>query len=342
MKNHPLILLLVIFPILFFMPGCGQSNAPQAENTLTVTDQLGRTVTVPQPIKRLSAMHHVGGKIVYALGQQDKLVDQALYGVESNLMSKIDPKFAAMPKLLKGHSINTEELVALKPQVVFAYASFDKSEMEPIENAGIKVIGIKAETLEDSYAAVKLIAQVLGCPEKGRAYLDDCQKLLDLVRERVAPIPAQDRLKVMFAGPKSIYTVATGEMLQRTLIERAGGIFVSDELKGFWADVSPEQVVAWNPDVIFLGSSLDTYGMDEIFKNTQFKTVKAIQTKNVFTFPSNVGWWDFPAPHCVLGVVWSAKTLYPDRFKDIDMLKIADDFYLKYLGHSFTELGGKL
>jgi iron complex transport system substrate-binding protein len=324
------------------MPGCGQPNVPQTATTLTVTDQLGRTVTVPQPITRISALHHVGGKIVYALGRQDLLVDQALYGIESDLMTKIDPKFAAMPKLLKGHSINTEELVALKPQIVFAYASFDKSEMEPIENAGIKVIGIKAETLEDSFEAVKLVAQVLGCPEKAQAYLADCQKLLDLVQERVAPIPAQERLKVMFAGPKSIYTVATGEMLQRILIERAGGLFVSQGLKGFWADVSPEQVVAWNPDVIFLGSTLDTYGLDEIFNNSQFKTVKAVQTKKIYTFPSNVGWWDFPAPHCVLGVLWSAKTLYPDRFRDVDMLQIADDFYSKYLGHSFTELGGKL
>ncbi|HQP30862.1 MAG TPA: iron ABC transporter substrate-binding protein, partial [Deltaproteobacteria bacterium] len=70
--------------------------------------------------------------------------------------------------------------------------------------------------------------------------------------------------------------------------------------------------------------------------------LKAIQKRRVHVFPSNVGWWDFPAPHCVLGVVWAAKTLYPERFQDVDMRAIADGFYAKYLGYSFTALGGRL
>ena len=95
--------------------------------------------------------------------------------------------------------------------------------------------------------------------------------------------------------------------------------------------------------MIFVGSSLDTsYGLKEIYQNPQFKTVRAIQEKRVYAFPSNIGWWDYPAPHCVLGVAWAAKTLYPERFRDLDMVKTADIFYKKYLGHTFTALGGML
>jgi iron complex transport system substrate-binding protein len=162
------------------------------------------------------------------------------------------------------------------------------------------------------------------------------------VKERTTGIPPEKRLKVMFAGPKNIYTAATGQMTQNVLLETAGGRNVASSLTGFWASVSPEQIVAWDPDVIFLGSSLDTYGAGTIFSNQQFQTIKAVKNRKVYVFPSNIGWWDYPAPHCVLGAVWAAKMLYPDRFRDVDMVRIADEFYKKYMGYTFTEMGGRL
>jgi len=196
--------------------------------------------------------------------------------------------------------------------------------------------------LEESYAGVRLVAKVLGCEKRGEEYIAECQGLFRLVKERTDRIPPEKRLKVMFVGPKNIYTAATGQMLQNVLLETAGGRNVASSLTGFWASVSPEQIAAWNPDVIFLGSSLDAYGADTVFSNRQFSTVSAVRNRRVYVFPSTVGWWDYPAPHCVLGMVWAAKTLYPDRFRDVDMKKTADGFYSRYLGYSFTEMGGRL
>ena len=322
--------------------GCEKKTTLETE-TISVTDQLGRNVAVPKKIERIAATHHFGGMIVYALGQQEKLVEQALYGRAAMAMTKIDPAFAARPKLLQGRDMNVEELVALRPQVVFVYASLEESELALLENAGLPVIAVAGETLEESFEAVKRVADILGCQDRGGKYLEDCRNLLRMVRERVAEIPKTERMRVIFAGPKSAYTVATGEMLQNRILEAAGALNMAADLRGFWADISPEQLATWNPDVIFAGSSLDiSYGLKEIYQNPQFKTVRAIKEKRVYAFPSNIGWWDYPAPHCVLGVAWAAKTLYPERFRDLDMVKTADAFYTKYMGHSFTALGGRL
>ena len=322
--------------------GCEKKTTLETE-TISVTDQLGRNVAVPKKIERIAATHHFGGMIVYALGQQEKLVEQALYGRAAMAMTKIDPAFAARPKLLQGRDMNVEELVALRPQVVFVYASLEESELALLENAGLPVIAVAGETLEESFEAVKRVADILGCQDRGEKYLEDCRNLLRMVRERVAEIPKTERMRVIFAGPKSAYTVATGEMLQTRILEAAGALNMAADLRGFWADISPEQLATWNPDVIFAGSSLDiSYGLKEIYQNPQFKTVRAIKEKRVYAFPSNIGWWDYPAPHCVLGVAWAAKTLYPERFRDLDMVKTADAFYTKYMGHSFTALGGRL
>jgi iron complex transport system substrate-binding protein len=321
--------------------GCVDRPAPE-QQTVTITDQLGRRVEIPRRLDRITALHHFGGQIIYALKQQDKLVEQALYGKEGEALAAVDPQYAALPQSMDGHSLNIEYLVSLRPQVAFVYASFDRAEMVQLENAGIKVIAVRGETLEESFEAVRLMATVLDCEDEGRAYLDDSRRLVTLVQDRLKDIPPDQRRRVLFSGPKSIYTVATGEMLQSQNLSLAGATNLAAGLKGFWADISPEQVASWDPDVIFLGSSLATYGPTDIYNNPQFRTVKAVRNRQVHVFPSTIGWWDYPAPHCVLGVVWTAKTLYPERFTDIDMRAIADDFYTKYVGHSFTAMGGRL
>lgn len=340
-KPLPLLSIFLMFLTLASVFACEKQKSRTGE-TITVTDQAGRTVKVPVRIERIAALHHFGGKVVFALGQSEKLVDQALYHKENQAMARVNPVFASKPKVLKGHDMNYEELIALRPDVAFVYASFDRAEIEQMERAGITVLAIKGETLEQGYEGVRLAGKVLGCEKRAEDYIADCRRLVEMVKKRVSDVSSDKRMTVMFAGPRSIYTVATGEMLTTEIINAAGGRNVAEKLKGFWADVSPEQVAVWNPDVIFLGSSLETYAEDRAINNPQFKTVKAVRNKRVYAFPSNIGWWDFPAPHCVLGVVWAAKTLYPDRFRDVDMTRIADDFYAKYMGYSFTSLGGKL
>jgi iron complex transport system substrate-binding protein len=333
---------LVILALLIGLAGlCGCNDLSMlGDQSLALRDQEGHSVRLPRHISRVSGE----GGIVYALGQQDKLVDRGIYyGPEGDAMARLDPGFAARPKIMEGkNNINCEALVALRPQVIFANTEFHKADKEQMERAGLKVFAIKSETIEESFEAVRLIGQVLGCQDKARGYLNDCRHLLKLVEDRTKDIPDDKRLKVMFAGPKGIYTVATGAMIQTDVISRAGAENVAAGLKGFWCDVSPEQVAVWNPDVIFLGSSKGAYGVDEVYRCAQFKTVSAVKQKRVYAFPSNIGWWDFPPPHCVLGVLWAAKAMYPDRFPDIDMLKTADAFYAKYRGHTFTALGGKL
>ncbi len=338
MRRTAIVFLFCIF-LLTVLSGC-RFNEEKTE-TITITDQMGRQVKIPAKIEKICALHHFGGKIVYALKQQHLLVDTGIYGREAKALKAIDKDFSAKPDFSQGHDYNIEGLLRLGPQVVFATAASNPEDVEIFTNAGVPVVGVRGETLEESFEAVRLMARVLNCEENGKAYIDACNALIAMVRKRLenreGPL-----VKVLFAGPMSIYSAATGSMLQTTILKLSGAVNVAKDLKGFWADISPEQVAAWNPEVVFLGSSLETYGKDQIYGNSHFKTVSAIQNKRVYTFPSNVGWWDYPAPHCVLGVVWSAKTLYPDLFSDVDMMAVANEFYQQFTGHSFEEMGGRL
>lgn len=340
LKIKTIFSILSVLSFMLMTAGCNK-EIETAEEMIEIIDQLGRKVSVPKDIKKIAALHHFGGKIAYALGQQEKLVEQSLYGMEAAAMTKVNPAFAAKPSLLEGKSVNIEELIALEPELAFVYASFEKSEMDLLENAGIKVVALKGETITQSFQAVELMAEILDCHDRAVKYINKCKSILATVHNRLSGV--QERKKVMFTGPNGLYSVATGEMLQTEILERSGAVNVASGLKGFWAEVSPEQVAVWNPDTIFLGSYLNgAKGLREFQENEHFRTIRAIKENRVYRFPSNIGWWDYPAPNCVLGVLWSAKTLYPDLFADIDVLRIADDFYREYTGFSYTAMGGKL
>lgn len=354
-QRCPLLSILVLVLLLSLtLGGCGGGNSNTAgsetsnagateveevaTDTIKITDMAGREVEIPRGIERVVAFKHLG-TLVFGLGQQDKLIHQGLMNATAKAMSAVDPEYAALPYF---KSVTAEELLALNTQLVFAYQDTDPNEIDQLTEVGIPVIVLKGETLEESYEAARLIGKALECEDKAEEYINACQGIVDLIQERIKDVPEQERPKVFYAGPKSIYTAASGDMLQNTMIKLAGGINVAEETIGKWAQISPEQLIQWNPDVLFLGSSLGEYEGEDVFSDKALQTVNAVKNKEVYLIPSNIGWWDFPAPHCVLGIQFMATKLYPERFEDIDMLQVADDFYLKFIGRSFTELGGKI
>ena len=353
-RRSLLFLLTLTLLVSFALGGCGttasnpagpetpnqeiKDTEQEAAGTIKITDMIGREVEIPRGIERVAAWKHLG-TLVFGLGQQDKLIHQGLLNATAKAMSAVDPEYAALPYF---KSVTAEELLALNTQLVFAYQDSDPNEIDQLTEVGIPVIVLKGETLEESYEAARLIGKALECEDKAEEYINACQGIVDLVQERIKDVPEQERPKVFYAGPKSIYTAASGDMLQNTMIKLAGGINVAEETIGKWAQISPEQLIQWNPDVLFLGSSLGEYQGEDVFSDSALQTVNAVKNKEVYLIPSNIGWWDFPAPHCVLGIQFMATKLYPDRFEDIDMLQVADDFYLRFIGRSFTELGGKI
>lgn len=337
-------LLLLLLTVYWKSTEVSQNAQSLDAQTITVTDQLGRQVKVPRDIQRISAMNtHIGAYIVYALGQQDKLVGDVLLGRRLDLaMVSKEKKKLSGTDIERNHTANLETILALKPQVIFCEVALDGSALQQLEDAGLTVVAIKGETMEESFAAVRLMAKVLDCEGRGEEYINACVKLLGMVEARVRDVPADKRPNVLFLEGGANLTVASGDMLQTRMLKEAGAQNVAADLKARWPLVSPERIIQWNPDVIFLGPAAGANGTSTILDNTNFSTLKAVEQKQVYVFPSNIGWWDFPAPHCVLGIVWIAKTIYPDRFADIDMTALADDFYKSFLGRSFTEMGGKL
>ncbi|MFZ3130115.1 MAG: ABC transporter substrate-binding protein [Desulfosporosinus sp.] len=342
MKKYFLLLVLILSLV---VTGCGQGSKAGAETPalqkekVVITDMLGRQVEVPDNLQRIGTIKWMG-HLVYALGQQDKMVHQGLMGEVGKGKAKLDPKYAALPAFTSNGSV--EEVLALKTQLLFVYYDFDQNIIKQYNDVGVKVVALKGETLDESYQAVRLMGKILGADQQAEAYVTYCKNVVSNIKDRLKDLPADQKPKALMAGPKSIYTAATKDMTANSMIETAGGVNVAKDAVGLWAEISPEQLVKWNPDYIFLGSTKGIYGVNEVLNNPALASVSAIKNKKVFIFPSNLGWWDFPAPQSILGIQWLAGTMHGDKFTDIDIQKFTDDYYKNYMGNSFTELGGKL
>ena len=141
-----------------------------------------------------------------------------------------------------------------------------------------------------------------------------------------------EKPSVYLCGEASYLRACTGGMYQREMIEMAGGICVSAELEGArWADISAEQLAAWDPEVIFSVSYAE-YALDDIRNDAALSGLKAVKGDRLYTVPSEIEAWDYPQPSSILGLLWMAHILHPELVSREEYVKEAQDFYQKYFG----------
>ena len=123
------------------------------------------------------------------------------------------------------------------------------------------------------------------------------------------------------------------------VIDICGGINVADcQLTpgNGMTQVSMEQVMNWNPEVI-ITSSPQFYAT--VYSDPLWASVDAVKNKRVYLAPQNPFCWiDRPqGPHLIIGTAWTAKMLYPDLFKDMDLSKLTREFYSEFFHYDLTD-----
>jgi iron complex transport system substrate-binding protein len=319
-----------------------------------VTDQLGRQVHIPDAVNRVVILQHQTLNIAVQLDAMDKVVGvlddwKTQLGANYVRLAPQLPKLATPGGLTK---VNIEELLKLKPDVVFVtnYAPADM--IGQIENAGLPVIAISLldvppdqasklnPSVKDEPAAidsgfakgVRLIADVLGKKEQGEEMIAATTTTRKLIADRLAGLTDAERVPVYMANP-GLTTYGHGKYTG-LMMARAGARNVADAVAGF-KQVGMEDVLAWNPAVIFVQERYPAV-VDEIKKAPSWQTIDAVKNGRIYLMPEYAKAWGYPMPEAMaLGELWMAKTLYPDRFKDIDMQAQADTYYRKFYRTDF-------
>ena len=125
---------------------------------------------------------------------------------------------------------------------------------------------------------------------------------------------------------------ADASMFQDLLIRNAGAENVASEITDtYWATVSYEQLLAWNPDAIILAPQAE-YTVDDVLNDPALADLDAVKNGKVYAMPNVIESWDSPIPSSYLGSIWMASVLYPDAVSTEDYTKACVDFYQQFYG----------
>ena len=307
--------------------------APAAAETavtypLTVTDQLGREVTIETEPKTLASGYYISTSLLIALGVQDELVGVEAKADKRTIYSLSAPELQSLPSIGTAKEFDLEGCAALTPDLVIVPAKL-KDSIPQMEELGLTVLAVKPEDQDKLYGAIDLLAQATNTVARGEELKSAIEDNLFSLHEAIGDAEAPT---VYMAGNSSVLQTAGPAMYQNYMIENAGGLNAAASVEDtYWAEVSYEQVLDWDPDYIILASDAD-YDVDSVLNDAALADCTAVKEGHVYQLPHAIEAVDSPVPGSFLGSVYLGSVLHPEQVSEQFYHDCADAFYTTYYG----------
>ncbi len=321
---------------------CYGSNVLSAQAMRTITDRTGRTVKVPADPKRIACFLGPSYEKLLLLGFADRVVMTAI--TQPPWSQKIRPevrKNTLMDLEVSYSDPDVERLLAAGIDLVF-YWQWPR-QTEKMLAAGIPVVcplSLKRPTTMGGFTQsvkdeINFYAEILGekAGKIARAYCAYYDRKINQILEITARIPPGERPKVHFITGRSIFGTQGRNSIAHWAVEAAGGTLVSKDIDQYQVEASMEQIIAWDPDFIVLGGLTPSAGL---IQDPRWKGVKAIREKRVYPSPEGVFIWVHGSSEGFLLVMWLAKMLHPEKFRDLDLVKELRDYYRLFYHYPLT------
>jgi iron complex transport system substrate-binding protein len=287
-------------------PSVGVAS-PKTTFPLTLTDDLGREVTVEAEPERIVSLLPSNTEILFAIGAGDQVV-----GVTSYCNYPEEATTREQVGGITNKSLSVETIVALEPDLVLASGSQDEI-IPTLEEAGLIVIALKPATFDDIFANIEMVGQATGHADQATVLTADLRSRVEAVSTKINTIPADSRPTVFYEVWHDPLMTAGPKTFIGQLIELAGGKSIFDEVSEDWPQVSAEVILTRNPDVI-LGP--DSHGeeltVEKISARTGWANITAVQNEQIYILDGNA--ISRPGPRIVDMLEEVARDLYPDLF----------------------------
>jgi iron complex transport system substrate-binding protein len=299
------------FILITLLIGLLTACSPQATPTaaaLTFTDGLSRQVTLNGPAQRIVSLAPSNSEILFAIGAGKQVVgrDQLSdFPEEAKAVTDIGSTFDAL---------NTELIVAQKPDLVLAAEINTPEQVKQLENLGLTVYYLKnPTTLEGMYDNLMLVAQMTGHQDEVAKLVESLKARVDAVDKKIAPLSSRPSVfyELDATDPAKPFTAGKGTFITQ-LIDRAGGYNIAADIDGY-PQMSLEQVVAADPAFIILGDARYGTTPESIAQRPGWENISAVKSGNVMPFNDDLV--SRPGPRLVDALEELAKLLRPELFQ---------------------------
>lgn len=318
-----------------------QDATQETAETREITDMAGRKVTVPtaENIESVFSAGPVAAIFLYMVAP-DKLLgwNYELNDVEKSI---ILDKYQDLPNFGMGDAVNYEAVIAANPTIAINSGKINDAMVSDCdalsESLGIPVVAVDNE-LNNSAEAFRFMGELLGVEDHAEELAQYAEQVFTDINA-LSDIPEEKKVSVYFGnGEDSLETAPRGSQ-HAQILDAINAVNVADlELgDGSRVQISAEQLLAWDPDVIVVNGEpkADKSGnsaAEDILSNPDYASLKAVQDQKVYGTPNApFSWVDRPAgPNRLIGMRWFSALIYPEYIKcdnNEEIHKFFDLFY---------------
>lgn len=328
------------------LAGCSSRETQSVNSSVTgseqlsVTDQFGRSVSFDGPVERIATTIIPLPAMLCGVDQSlDKVVainsaSQAL--AQKGFLSAMFPEIMDLPHAANGTDFvpNIETIVAQNPDVTIQWGHYGQEIIAPIEQAGLDLLLLNYGDQQLLEEWVSLLSTLVGKPERGERILntmhDDRQRIEDLVsrsgkKPRAINIYNYDDMQIS----------GTGSYMDWWLDLCGADNPAADAATGASATIAREEVLTWDPEVIFLGN-FSTATPETMYEDPFWADVSAVKNKRVYRLPNGGFSWDPPSNESNLSWLWVASLLHPEA-ADFDLRSDMREYFSYLYNHELTD-----
>ncbi|MEP6648966.1 MAG: ABC transporter substrate-binding protein [Lapillicoccus sp.] len=307
--------------------GAGTAGGPasgpsDAGGPVSLTDQRGTVVTLTKPARRIVTIPQPAASILIAVDQGAShlvgMQNASWVAVRDGILATIFPAALGVRHDVADDTFtpNVEAILALQPDLVVQWGDQGSGIIAPLENAGLKVVGLKYGTQDDIATWISLFAAALGKKERGdqlnAATQAAYQQLTAVGKASPTPAPKIVYFNRFVGGLK----VAGTGTYNDGYIAMVGGQNPASGPGGAsgkgMVGVDPEQVLAWDPDIVLLGN-FDAALPKDLYDSAVWRGLAAVKDRRVYKVPLGGYRWDPPSHESPLMWRWLHMVAFPNQ-----------------------------
>lgn len=329
------------------------TTAAQVAETRTVTDHSGAEVTIPAEINGVAfeQIPLLSTYVAYFDGEAPNVVatsERLINMMDETILADIAPEALEVDTSFdKQGTINAETLLDIGPDLVFNNAR-NQDNRSAMEAVGLDVVGFDTRgTPTDTYVKwLRLLEDVYGEPGKMDDKIAYGGELIDDAEARVAAVPEDEKRTalVVMQTNQGMLAVAGGQdgWFTDGWAESMNFINATADSEQGRISANAEQLLAWDPDVIFVtGKGHSSMTAAEILNNEiegiDLSGLSAVQNGEVYSTELGMWNWFTPNPDAPVVANWLGSRLYPEQFEDVDLVQMTQDYYAQMYGHEVDE-----
>lgn len=286
-----------------------EADAEQTVYPVTVTDQAGREVTIEKEPSSIVSGYYISSSLLIALGLKDKVVGIEAKADKRPIYKLAAPELTELPNVGTAKEFNLETCAALSPDLVILPMKL-KDAAQSLTDLGITVLLVNPESQDLLTEMINTIATATNTNSEAAKLLAYIYSQKDMLTSALSGVEPES---VYLAGNSSFLSTAGPSMYQSSIIELAGGKNAADSITDtYWAEISYEQLLAWDPSYIIIASDAE-YTVDDVMNDPNLAECTAVKNSHVYAIPGDMEALDSPVPAGILASVWLAGILHPDQ-----------------------------